>query len=88
MQKTNYPANDAVAAYGGRALLPQGETWTKPYSRAKYGWSPPTNPLTYAKAADGSPYDGILMNYVNPVTGGPVMQTIGAGSQITAPGAG
>ena len=27
-----------------------------------------------------------MMNYVNPVTGGPVMQTIGAGMQMLRPG--
>ena len=40
----------------------------------------------YGKATDGSPYDGVLMNYVNPVTGGPVMQTIGASMQMLRAG--
>ncbi len=35
---------------------------------------------------DGSAFDGVLMNYVNPVTGGPVMQTIGASMQMLRPG--
>ena len=39
-----------------------------------------------AEATDGSPFDGILMNYVNPATGGPVMQTIGAAMQMLRPG--
>ena len=38
------------------------------------------------QATDGSPYDGMLMNYVNPITGGPVMQTIGASMQMLRPG--
>ena len=35
------------------------------------GW-PRYNGDGYGEHADGSPYDGVLMNYVNPVTGGPV----------------
>jgi len=36
----------------------------------------------YATATEGSPFDGIFMNYVNPITGGHVMQTIGASMQL------
>jgi gentisate 1,2-dioxygenase len=39
----------------------------------------------YAAATQGSPFDGVLMNYVNPVTGGHVMQTIGASMQLLRP---
>ena len=35
-----------------------------------------------AQASDGSPYDGIIMQYVNPATGGPVMKTLGACIQL------
>ncbi len=35
-----------------------------------------------AAATDGSPYDGIMMQYVNPATGGPVMKTLGANIQL------
>src|SRR3546814_1113351 len=42
--------------------------------------------VRYAKASDGSPYDGIIMDYVNPSTGGPVMPTIGASMQLLRPG--
>jgi gentisate 1,2-dioxygenase len=33
----------------------------------------------------GSPYDGIIMQYVNPATGGPVMPTLGAYIQLLRP---
>ena len=39
-----------------------------------------------ARVTDGSPYDGVHMEYVNPHTGGPVMQTIGAAMQMLRPG--
>ena len=50
-------------------------------------------PLEQAKAAldrlaaaeAGSPYDGIILEYTNPITGGPVMPTIGCYIQLLRP---
>jgi gentisate 1,2-dioxygenase len=39
-----------------------------------------------SQASDGSPYDGIIMQYVNPATGGPVMKTLGACIQLLRAG--
>ncbi len=74
--------------YGGPALLPSGESWSKPYSPLlKYEWGPTYEQLQrYAKVSDGSPYDGIKLNYTNPATGGPVMKTMGAAIQLLRPG--
>lgn len=38
--------------------------------------------MKYASTTDGAPFDGVLMEYVNPVTNGPVMQTLGASMQL------
>ena len=49
----------------------------------KYEWGRTYETLVNAaKATDGSPYDGIMMQYVNPATGGPVMKTLGAHIQL------
>ena len=40
----------------------------------------------YAGCTDGSPFDGVMMEYVNPVTNGPVMRTMGASMQMLRPG--
>ena len=85
VQKSNYPLNDTVAVYGGPGLLPAGgEAWSKPYSPLlKYEWGRTYETLVKAsQATDGSPYDGIMMQYVNPATGGPVMKTLGACIQL------
>ena len=85
VQKSNYPLNDTAQVYGGPGLLPAGgEAWSKPYSPLfKYEWAPTYETLVKAsKATDGSPYDGIMMQYVNPATGGPVMKTLGAHIQL------
>ena len=73
--------------WGNPGLRPAGSQWSKPYSPLlKYEWEPTYEALqNYDKAAEGSPFDGVLMNYVNPVTGGPVMQTIGAAMQMLRP---
>ena len=85
VQKSNFPLNDTVSIYGGPGLLPAGgEAWSKPYSPLlKYEWGPTYETLVQAaQASDGSPYDGIIMQYVNPATGGPVMKTLGACIQL------
>jgi 1-hydroxy-2-naphthoate dioxygenase len=42
--------------------------------------------LEMAAASDGSPYDGVALEYVNPMTGGPTMPTIGCWVQLLKPG--
>lgn len=87
-QAVSFPVDDSTATWAGAALRPASETWTKRYSPLlKYEWAPTYEALQrYAKASAGSPYDGVHMDYVNPVTGGPVMPTIGASMQLLRPG--
>lgn len=87
-QAIAYPVNDSLAMWAGSGLRPAGQHWTKPYSPLlKYEWAPTYEALQrYARVTDGSPFDGIIMDYVNPNTGGPVMQTIGATMQMLRPG--
>jgi gentisate 1,2-dioxygenase len=87
-QKVTYAVDDSTLSYGSPALLPATGSWSKAYSPLlKYEWEPTYEALSrYARATDGSPYDGVLMKYVNPVTGGPVMQTMGASMQMLRPG--
>jgi gentisate 1,2-dioxygenase len=87
-QKVAYPVNDSTSAWSGTALLPHAHGWNKPYSPLfKYEWGPTYESLQrLARVSEGSPYDGVLMHYVNPLTGGPVMPTIGASMQLLRPG--
>ncbi|WP_088138121.1 cupin domain-containing protein [Achromobacter xylosoxidans] len=87
-QTVTYPVDDTTAAWANAALRPQVSGWTKPYSPLfKYEWEPTYEALRrYARTTAGSPYDGILLEYVNPATGGPVMPTIGASMQLLRPG--
>ena len=83
-----YPVDDMTKTWGNPGLTPGGGTWDKGYSPMfKYEWEPTYEALSkYAEATDGSPYDGVLMEYVNPRNSGPVMRTMGASMQMLRPG--
>ena len=87
-QAVTYAVNDSTHAWGNSGLVPANDKWSHAYSPLfKYEWAPTYEALSrYAKVTDGSPFDGVLMNYINPKTGGPVMQTIGASMQMLRPG--
>jgi len=86
-QETAYPVDDTSKTWGNPGLRPASGAWSKGYSPLfKYEWEPTYESLQqYAEATEGSPFDGILMNYVNPITGRHVMQTIGASMQLLRP---
>ncbi|MDW8467680.1 MAG: cupin domain-containing protein [Burkholderiales bacterium] len=66
------------------APLPR-EGWSKPYSPVfRYPWSESYAAL--CASGEHSPFDGTILEYTNPLTGGPAMPTIGAMLQRLAPG--
>ncbi|CAM3357498.1 cupin domain-containing protein [Paracidovorax anthurii] len=87
-QAVGHPVDDSVGIWGAPALRPHNTGWNKPYSPLfKYQWEPTYEALRrYARSAEGSAFDGHLMHYTNPVTGGHVMATIGASMQLLQPG--
>ncbi len=87
-QKVAYTVDDMTKTWGNPGLKPTGEAWGKGYSPMyKYEWESTYNALQkFAACTAGSPFDGVLMEYVNPVTNGPVMQTLGASMQMLRAG--
>ena len=87
-QAVGFPVDDSVHIWGAASLRPQQVGWNKPYSPLfKYQWEPTYEALTrYAAAQADSAFDGALMHYTNPVSGGHVMATIGASMQLLRPG--
>ena len=82
------PLNYSPIAYGCAGLIPADITWDKPYSPLfKYSW---TNVypalLKTQQVSETNPFDGIFMKYSNPLTGGHVMQTMGASMQLLPAG--
>lgn len=51
-----------------------------------YPWRETERILRGLAEAEGSPYDGILLKFVNPLTGGPVMHTLSCSIQMLRPG--
>jgi gentisate 1,2-dioxygenase len=87
-QAAGAQSDDMVARWGNPGLTPAGGTWEHGYSPLfKYEWAKTYEALhAYARCTDGSPFDGVMMEYVNPLTNGPVMQTLGASMQMLRPG--
>ena len=86
-QTPTRPVDASYALHGGGFLQP-ATRWQKPYSPLlKFPWDQTYEALL--RAADAglhSPFDGTILDYVNPLTGGPVMPTIGASMQRLRPG--
>lgn len=88
MQAAAFPANDLPDSYGG-LMRPEGvEAWSRPFSPVMvYRWQQVRDALwNFAKAGPGSPADGHIMRYANPLTGGWALQTMGAHMQMLTPG--
>ena len=87
-QTPTTPVNASHAMYGTGGMIPADTRWDRPYSPlAYYPWARSEEALrNLARVSDGSPYDGVIMDFVNPVTGGPVMPTIGVQMQMLRPG--
>lgn len=87
-QEITHPVEDTSKTWGNAALRPAAANWAKGYSPLfKYEWSATYDSLCrFAEVDPGSAFDGSLMHYVNPATGGPVMQTLGASMQLIRPG--
>ena len=52
----------------------------------RYAWSEMRAALDLHAQAEGSPYDGVILRYAHPITGGPTMPTIDCFVQALRPG--
>ncbi|WP_331772737.1 cupin domain-containing protein (plasmid) [Embleya sp. NBC_00888] len=80
--------DSSLLTYSG-TLLPYGaREWSKPYSPLfAYLWEPTYQALlNLARTSEDSPYDGVIMEYTHPLTGGSVMPTMSAHIQLLRPG--
>ncbi len=82
-------ADPSMTKYGAGGLRPAWEPtpgarysplWHYPWSQARAALE------QLATEHRGSPFDGVILEYTNPVTGGPVMPTIACYVQVLAPG--
>jgi len=88
-QSVGVGADPSFARYGAGGLRPAWESApTAPYSPLWHYPYTQTREALERLAAEGSssPFDGVIMEYTNPVTGGPAMPTIGCYVQLLQPG--
>ena len=80
--------NTSILTHGSGILKPDGRSWSKAYSPLLgYPWGKVREAVVnLSKVSNGTDFDGVIMEYVNPVTGGSVMPTMGAHMQLLAPG--
>jgi gentisate 1,2-dioxygenase len=81
-QPLTRPVDDSIRRWGSN-LRP---TWEQPggdYSPVlNYKWSTTRAALQELRGDKGSPYDGVIMEYINPYTGGPTIPTMSAYLQL------
>lgn len=85
MQPRRARASDYVDARGG-PVRPAWEALPRTTAPYRYAWRDVERTLRTFHDANGSPYDDILMRYVNPFTGGPTLHTMDAYIQQLRPG--
>jgi gentisate 1,2-dioxygenase len=88
-QPLTRPDNASATLYARGRLNPTWtEGWDRPYSPLSiYPWEQTWATLQEAAAQEaGSPHDGVRFEYTNPVTGGPVLPTMGCYIQLLAGG--
>jgi gentisate 1,2-dioxygenase len=77
LQAATEKRDESMARYGAGTLMPVGERPANPNSPLlRYRWAETEERLTKLADRDGSPYDGLALEYTNPYTGGSVMPTI------------
>ena len=88
VQPVTEPTDSSLTRYGAGTLRPTWETNNAAHSPLMhYPWEQTWETLQrLAPEVDGSPYDGVIMEYTNPNTGGPVMPTIACHIQMLRPG--
>ena len=81
------PVNGSKALYGHGKLAP---TWTKERPLFSplmlYSWEQTLEALHDLRSHDGSPYDGIMLEYTHALTGGPVLPTMSCRVQMIRKG--
>lgn len=87
-QTAAYPENDLPLTFGGGMVPSSAQAWDKPYSPTMvYRWERTRKALqNFASVSVPDPFDGHIMRYANPLTGGWAMQTMGAQMQMLPAG--
>jgi gentisate 1,2-dioxygenase len=81
------PANSSVQLFGHAHITP---TWVKEKPQSSplllYSWEQTWQALNALRNQEGSPFDGVALEYRHPQTGGPVLPTMACLTQLLRPG--
>ncbi len=81
------PVNNSVAEYGKSGLLPAWQRANGTHSPLlKYSWKDAREAVASFSGDAESPFDGAILEYVNPMTGGPSLPTMASFLQRLKPG--
>jgi len=85
--RDNRPDDGSLRAYGNPGVMP---TWNRSDTRAtpvlKYSWQDAVGALKDMPDENASPFDDLIVEYVNPLNGGPLMPTLACFLQRLRPG--
>ena len=86
LQPEDYPVNSSVQRYRpGLSPIASGDGSSRP-SLLIYRWEETHRALQQLAATSSSPHDDVMLEYVDPRTGGPVTPTLGCRIQLLRPG--
>jgi Gentisate 1,2-dioxygenase len=89
LQTVVHPHDHSQNAYGFGGLMPTFLNHARGDSQGSsmfvYRWENTLRALNNLRQYEGSPYDGIMLEYINPVDGGPVTTTMGFNVQMLRP---
>ena len=81
------PNDVSTRLYHQPGLRPASTPESQPYSPLlNYKWTRTTAALAALPDSAATPYDDLLLDYINPYTGGPVLPTMGCAAQVLRPG--
>ncbi len=87
-QSAGADSDRSFRAFGSGIMRPPGARHAGPASPVlAYAWDRALAALEAAATLDPDPYDDVILDYVNPATGGPALPTIGTALQMLRPGA-
>lgn len=89
-QSARFPSDYSARIYGQGGLRPRFVSHDRGTGEASpmyvYRWEPMREALERHRDWDGDPYEALMIEYVDPITGGPVYKTMSYFMQMLRPG--
>lgn len=87
--ESTQPLRERASDYLHERAAPVRPAWERRPAQNfpfRYPWKGVAEQLDKMATSSGTPYDGVVLEYVNPMTGGPALPTMGCWIQQLAPG--